>query len=106
MKGSSMKTTAMLPMFPYAYRTPQIYVAVGLAICGCNKPSPGLLELGEFGMTPGPLVAGEGSELGGFSMDPCPLAAGVGATIPPGEGLEIVPEATSDTVLGATNLPT
>jgi len=75
--------------------TPQINVAVGLAVCGCNETSPGLLEPGEFGMAPGPLVAGVGAEMGGIGMDPCPLAAGVGATIPPGEGLEIGPEATS-----------
>ncbi len=70
---------------------PQKNVAVGLVVSDCNKPSPGLLEPG----SPGPLVAGFGTELGGFGTDPCPLAAAVGATIPPpGEGLELGLEAT------------
>ena len=101
-----MKTTAMLPMFPYAYRTPQIYVAVGLAICGCNKPSPGLLEHGKFGMAPSRLVAGVGAKLEGFGTNPCPLAAGLVSTIPLDEALGIGPEATPEMNNLATSSPT
>jgi len=85
--------------------TPQINVTVGLDVCGCSTTSPGFLEPGEFGMTPGPLVPGVGAELGGFGTDPCPLAAPGATTIPPGEGLEIGPKVTPGTLSSAADPP-